>query len=75
MVRLQPTAHGALKVGLALVLHGLAIHGSDAVPRSNDASKANLLQDQMRVLGCAHRSADVARSAAQVCGSLPIEVA
>ena len=73
----RSTPRALKKMGLAaLVLHTLAIHGCDAVPRSNDAAKANLLQDrQMLVLGCAHRSADVARSAAEICGSLPVEEA
>ena len=71
----RPTPR-ALKMGLALVLHTLqAIHGCDAVPRSNDAAEAKLLQDETPALGCAHRSTDVARSAAEICGSLPIEEA
>ena len=75
MSRLRRTPR-ALKIGLvALVLHTLAIHGCDAVPRSNDAAEASLLQDQTPALDCAHRSADVARSAAEICGSLPIEEA
>ena len=66
----------AIKMGLtALVLHTLAIHGCDAVPRSNDAAEANLRQGQTLALDCAHRSADVARSAAEICGSLPVEEA
>ena len=58
-----------------MLLHTLvAIHGSDALPRSTDAPEANL-QAQTLVRDCAHRSADVARSAAEMCGSLPIEEA
>ena len=58
------------------MLHTVAMHGCDAVPRSNDAAaEANLLEDPTLALDCAHRSADVARSAAEICGSLPIEEA
>ena len=73
----RSTPRALKKMGLAaLVLHTLAIHGCDAVPRSNtqkDAAEANLHQDQTLALDCAHRSADVARSAAEICGSLPVE--
>ena len=76
----RPTPRALKKMGLAalVLLHTLAIHGCDAVPtRSNDAAEANPhLQDQtLLALDCAHRSADVARSAAEICGSLPVEEA
>ena len=71
------TPRALRKMGLAaLVLHTLAIHGCYAVPRSNSAAEASVFQDQTVVLDdCAHRSADVARSAAEICGSLPVEEA
>ena len=70
------TPRALKKMGLvALVLHTLAIRACDAVPRSNDTAEANLHQDQTLALACAHRSADVARSAAEICGSLPVEEA
>ena len=76
--RHRSTPRALKKMGLAaLVLHTLAIHGCDAVPRSNDAAAEapHLHQDQTLALDCAHRSADVARSAAEICGSLPVEEA